>query len=136
MRKLFVILILALLVLTVYYHSKNSSKSDQGRNKNRQVMMMSKDSITTSERNLLVEAEGVLTVRAYCTGCHSEKLVAQNRATREGWESMIRWMQETQNLGDLGENERKILDYLAENYAPDKKGRREPLSVEWYILAD
>ncbi len=76
-------------------------------------------------------------VRANCTACHSGKLIAQNRATREGWLQMIRWMQETQGLWELGVNEPKILDYLAEHYAPEETGRRANIdmaAVEWYIL--
>ena len=83
-------------------------------------------------------AEGdYLLVKATCTGCHSSALVLQNRATREGWESMIRWMQETQKLWDLGENEDKILDYLATYYAPKESGRRPNLEIrdeDWYFL--
>ena len=74
-------------------------------------------------------------VIANCTSCHSAKMVTQNRATREGWKTMIRWMQETQNLWDLGENEDAILDYLAKYYAPEKQGRRQPLTdIVWYEL--
>lgn len=70
-----------------------------------------------------------------CTNCHSAKLIAQNKASKEGWKGMIRWMQKTQNLWDLGENEEKILEYLAKNYAPEKQGRRKPLTnIEWYEL--
>ena len=72
-----------------------------------------------------------------CTSCHSSKLVTQNRATRSGWETMIRWMQATQGLPDLGENEPVILDYLAKYYAPKAAGRRANLDIdeiEWYIL--
>ncbi|MFK7921575.1 MAG: monoheme cytochrome C [Bacteroidia bacterium] len=81
-------------------------------------------------------AEGdYLIVKATCTACHSAKLVTQNRATREGWEEMIRWMQRTQKLWDLGENEDPILDYLAAYYAPEDKGRRQNLVVEqWYDI--
>ena len=83
----------------------------------------------------LIQDSGVELVITTCTRCHSAKLVTQNRATREGWKSMIRWMQKTQNLWDLGENEDKILDYLAKNYAPEKAGRRANLeAVEWYSL--
>ena len=50
---------------------------------------------------------------------------------------MIRWMQETQNLWDLGTNEELILDYLAKHYAPDEAGRRPNLpSPTWYVLED
>ena len=74
-------------------------------------------------------------VKANCLGCHSSKLILQNRATREGWEEMIRWMQETQKLHDLGPMEDKILDYLASYYAPKKEGRRKTLEVEeWYVI--
>lgn len=83
----------------------------------------------------LVFDEGFVQVKASCTSCHSPKLITQNRADREGWKKMIVWMQETQNLWDLGPNEDVILDYLAKHYAPENKGRRANLSnVEWYDL--
>ncbi len=81
------------------------------------------------------EGEGLPLVIAHCTPCHSAELVTQNRMTREGWESTIRWMQETQNLWDLGENEAAILDYLATYYAPEEQGRRANLEdIDWYEL--
>lgn len=84
-----------------------------------------------------IEDEHKLLVVANCTGCHSGKLVTQNRATREGWTNMIRWMQRTQNLKDLGADEQKILDYLTKNYAPAEQGRRAGLVVEeWYKLGN
>ncbi len=82
-------------------------------------------------------AEGWEVVRGVCTACHSAKMVTQTKATREGWEQMIRWMQETQGLWDLGDQEKIILDYLAANYAPEEAGRRPNLDVEaieWYVL--
>lgn len=85
----------------------------------------------------LVYADGFEAVRKNCTGCHSGKLVTQNKATREGWEQTIRWMQATQGLWNLGDSEAQILDYLATHYAPEQTGRRSPLDVEaieWYIL--
>lgn len=86
-------------------------------------------------RTGFADGEGLMTVVANCTACHSAKLVTQNRMTREGWEQTIRWMQKTQNLWDLGPNEAVILDYLATHYAPEKKGRRQNLTdVEWYEL--
>lgn len=85
----------------------------------------------------LVAGEGLSLVIANCTGCHSAKLITQNRATKEGWVRVIRWMQETQNLWDLGENEEAIVSYLAKYYAPEEKGRRLPLTdIEWYELKE
>ncbi|PHI20996.1 hypothetical protein CEQ90_04735 [Lewinellaceae bacterium SD302] len=85
----------------------------------------------------LIYAEGYELVKANCTVCHSAKLVTQNRASRQGWAEMIDWMQRTQGLWELGANEPKILDYLAEHYAPEETGRRANLDVEaieWYVL--
>ena len=85
----------------------------------------------------LVYEDGFEEVRAICTSCHSAKLVTQNRATRDGWKEMIRWMQETQGLWELGPAEPKILDYLAKYYAPEAAGRLSNLDIaeiEWYIL--
>lgn len=83
----------------------------------------------------LIVDDGFVQVKASCTPCHSGKLITQNRATRKGWKKMIVWMQETQNLWDLGANEEIILDYLAKNYAPEDKGRRPNLTnIEWYSL--
>ena len=84
-----------------------------------------------------VDADGLTEVIQNCTNCHSAKLVTQNRMTKEGWVATIRWMQETQNLRDLGNNEEIIVNYLAANYAPDKKGRRDILTgIEWYALEE
>ena len=86
----------------------------------------------------LQEGEGLRIVKANCLGCHSEKLITQNRFTREGWHEKIVWMQQTQGLWDLGDNEPLILDYLAEHYAPQARAsRRPPLTdIEWYKLTD
>ena len=61
------------------------------------------DSIHTATG--FIQGEHLELVIANCTGCHSAKLIIQNRATEAGWKGMIKWMQRTQNLPDLGENE-------------------------------
>ena len=88
-------------------------------------------------RTGLVEAEGLMTVVNNCTNCHSAKLVTQNRMSTEGWNTTIKWMQETQNLWDLGGNQEIIVNYLVTNYPPIAKGRRMILTdIEWYELED
>ncbi len=88
-------------------------------------------------RTGLKEAEGLMTVVNNCTNCHSAQLVIQNRMNEERWIATIRWMQETQNLWDLGKNEEIIVNYLVTNYPPKKKGRREILTdIQWYELED
>jgi hypothetical protein len=83
----------------------------------------------------LVLAPGFQIVKNNCVRCHSPKLITTKRATREGWEATIRWMQLTQGLGDLGKEEAPILDYLAKHYAPSQQGRRPALKdITWYRL--
>jgi len=85
----------------------------------------------------LAAGKGLAEVRANCTNCHSAKLITQNRMTRDGWRQSIIWMQQTQGLWDLGEYQGIILDYLAENYAPQDSGRRRQLTLsesDWYKL--
>ena len=83
----------------------------------------------------LIEGEGLEEVVTNCTTCHSSKLIIQNRMTKEQWNATIRWMQETQGLWDLGDNQKIIVDYLTTNYPVLKKGRRAALTdIEWYSL--
>lgn len=87
----------------------------------------------------LIVGAGFELVRTHCTGCHSAKLVTQNRLSRDGWVSAIRWMQQTQGLWDLGPQENKILDYLHTHYGPVPGGRRQNLDLEnivWYRIKD
>ncbi|MEP2669643.1 MAG: cytochrome C [Cyclobacteriaceae bacterium] len=86
-------------------------------------------------RTGLVDAEGLMTVVNNCTYCHSAKIILQNRMNTERWNATIRWMQETQNLGDLGSNQEVIVNYLVTNYPPKMIGRREILTnIDWYEL--
>lgn len=86
-------------------------------------------------RTGFIDGEGLQLVINNCTTCHSAKLVTQNKMSKEQWKSTIRWMQETQNLWDLGVNEQPIVNYLATHYSPTEKGRRQNLTdIEWYEL--
>ena len=82
-----------------------------------------------------IDDEGLMTVVNNCTNCHSSKLVIQNRMNADRWNATIKWMQETQNLWQLGKNQKVIVDYLVKNYPPIDKGRREGLTkIAWYEL--
>lgn len=87
-------------------------------------------------RTGLIDAEGMTLVINNCTVCHSAKLVTQNRMNAERWNATIKWMQETQNLWDLGDNQEAIVKYLVTNYPPStSNGRRKQLTgIEWYDL--
>ena len=88
-------------------------------------------------RTGLKEGVGLMETVNNCTNCHSAKLVTQNRMDATRWAATIDWMQETQNLWDLGKNEEIIINYLVTNYPIKKKGRRAALeNIEWYDLED
>ncbi|MDH5366526.1 MAG: cytochrome C [Cyclobacteriaceae bacterium] len=136
------IIIFTLFLSTIYYYNdptlsllipkeeKNITSSKSVQQKNAGIIQ---DGIHLETG--LIEGEGLMLVVQNCTSCHSAKMITQNRANKEGWRSMIKWMQQTQNLWDLGENEEKIIDYLSTNYPPQKKGRRATLTnIEWYNL--
>lgn len=88
----------------------------------------------------LVIGDGFELVRTHCTGCHSARLVTQNKLNRVGWESAIRWMQQTQGLWALGQHEVKILDYLEKHYGPQQQAqRRQNLKLQdvvWYPIKE
>lgn len=76
----------------------------------------------------LVVAPGWELVRIHCGGCHSHKVVTNQRADRQSWLELIRWMQATQNLWQFDRaTEEGILDYLAANYPPQANRRRAPI---------
>tara|TARA_Y100001956_G_scaffold80268_1_gene95121 strand:- start:705 stop:1208 length:504 start_codon:yes stop_codon:yes gene_type:complete len=143
----FVILIPGVFLYFQYVAPANEAKLTKLKDAE-QAWAMNKDKVLAKEAEEKVEdgihlSTGLIADADYklviqnCTACHSAKLITQNRADKDGWLTMIRWMQAEQKLWDLGENEDKILEYLAKNYAPQEKGRRTPLKdVDWYVLED
>lgn len=88
-------------------------------------------------RTGFVDGKGLMETVNNCVSCHSSKLVIQNRMSKERWAATIDWMQETQNLWDLGDNEEIIINYLVTTYPLQKKGRRQAISnIEWYELVE
>ena len=70
-------------------------------------------------------------VRASCSHCHSTQLVIGQRGSAEQWLTMIRWMQDKQNLHNFAPSvEQKIINYLAENYPPKASQRRAALAPD------
>ena len=126
---------LALLGLVLYFEFNQEPEPVSKKENVEALDLTIEDGIHTDTG--LLAGDGLELVIKNCTNCHSSKLIIQNRATRDGWKNMIHWMQETQGLWPLRENEKPILDYLTKNYAPVKKGRRQNLtSVEWYEITE
>jgi hypothetical protein len=136
-RKTTNIFLIVFAVCTFFYGCSFQNKEEQlsEAHVGMDTVAIASDSID-QVTGLVVDEELPLVV-ANCTACHSAKLITQNRATREGWKNMVVWMQETQNLWDLGPHEDKILDYLARHYAPEQTGRRKNLeNIDWYDLKE
>ena len=128
---LVVTLILALTLYTLYFGEPEISFEPEVQDPHQGLEVV--DGIDL-ESGLMATGDYEL-VKKNCTPCHSGKLITQNKATREGWASMISWMQETQGLWDLGGNQDAILDYLESCYGPEHVGRRKNLEkIEWYEL--
>ena len=134
-RFLIVICVVALISAIVVFYVKEDGAADSYDD----LISQDPDRIENGihVRTGLIDAPGLTETVNNCTTCHSAKLVTQNRMNKERWHATIRWMQETQNLWDLGGQEEIIIDYLVTNYPPQKKGRRQTLSeVEWYTLEE
>ena len=71
---------------------------------------------------VLVAEEGAEETYAYCgVACHSERLVAQQGLTREGWEEVLEFMIEEQGMAPIeGPDYDRVLGYLSTHYGPDR----------------
>lgn len=72
----------------------------------------------------LIIADGFDQTKAHCTVCHSAKFITQTGKSEKNWIDSIRWMQNTQGLWDLGEDEKIVVGYLAKNYPETIVSRR------------
>lgn len=134
-NRLWGLLFALLMILIVGFIYNYYSSSDKNEATNEQTVDSTEFENGIHLATGFKQGDGLQEVIVSCTPCHSAKLVTQNRATKEGWIGIIRWMQATQNLWDLGENEDIIVDYLAKHYAPEETGRRKPLEeIDWYLL--
>jgi cytochrome c len=74
-----------------------------------------------AEFGVFFVASGVDEAHAYCTACHSERLVAQQGLDREDWVELIEWMVDEQGMAEIDEPDFSIvLDYLTVNYNTDR----------------
>jgi len=79
----------------------------------------------------LVDAPGSELVVQHCVACHGPRQFLQQRASRDTWRALIRWMQRDHGMAALDEAvEDRIVDYLATHYAPERAGRRQALPAE------
>lgn len=76
---------------------------------------------------VLVAAEGAEETHAYCTACHSERIVAQQGLTRTDWEELLEQMVDEHGMDPIEEPDRgRILAYLETHYGPDRPNFPQP----------
>ena len=70
---------------------------------------------------ILVAGEGAEETHAYCTACHSERIVAQQGLTRADWEELLEEMVEENGMNPIEEPDLgRVVSYLATHYGPDR----------------
>ncbi|MFT6558448.1 c-type cytochrome [Sneathiella sp.] len=79
------------------------------------------ESVSADEYGLLINKPGAEETFNYCTACHSERIVAQQGLTETGWEELLEWMVDEQEMEPIDEPDRSlIIKYLTENYNLDR----------------
>ncbi|MGF1527685.1 MAG: hypothetical protein ACFCBW_12965, partial [Candidatus Competibacterales bacterium] len=73
------------------------------------------------------EGPGRETVGYFCQACHSLALVKQQRLSRQGWDELLTWMTQKQNMAALqGERRELFLDYLSSHFGSQGAQTRQP----------
>ncbi|MEM8548094.1 MAG: DUF6265 family protein [Pseudomonadota bacterium] len=58
-------------------------------------------------------------VSGFCGACHSLSIVRQQRLDQEGWDKLLTWMSETQNMPALAPAlKADVVQYLAQHFGP------------------
>ena len=79
------------------------------------------------ELGILVDEEGAEETYAYCTACHSERIVAQQGLTRADWEELLEQMVDEHGMNPIEELALgRVLAYLATHYGPDRPNFPNP----------
>jgi len=75
----------------------------------------------SSGPGILVAGDGAAETYAFCIACHSERLVAQQGLTRQGWEEVIELMMEEHGMAPIQSPYlERVLAYLSTHYGPDR----------------
>ena len=102
--------------LIAYLNSK-SDKPIQLKATSKKKKTTSTTKKAASESNLLPPGEGRAETEAYCSPCHSLKIVVQQGLSKEDWDELLVWMVEEQEMEPIEAADRKkVIKYLAKNF--------------------
>lgn len=69
----------------------------------------------------LPPGEGRPVVYAYCTACHSTRIILQQGMSRSRWDQTLDWMVKEQGMPEPGPEAREVLlDYLAAQFPAEQ----------------
>lgn len=106
--------------LIAYMNSNSDTPIDLNHSDNAEAETNSSE-VSDAPFGVLVAGTGAEETYNYCIACHSEMIVAQQGLTRPQWEEMLEWMVEEQGMSEIEEPEYSlIMDYLSNNYGPDR----------------
>ena len=84
-------------------------------------------SARSPDLGVLVAGEGARETHAYCTACHSERIVAQQGLTRADWEELLEQMIEENGMTPIEEPDLgRVLAYLSAHYGTDRPNFPRP----------
>ncbi len=93
------------------------------------------DSNIIDEETGLIIDTNVELVKVNCTSCHSASLIIYTSVDSTQWHDIIKWMQKTQGLWDLGSNEKPIIEYLSKNYGiSHSQNQPDEFINTWYEI--
>jgi hypothetical protein len=76
----------------------------------------------------LPDGKGKDDVEAYCSACHSLRLVLQQRLKRSDWEEVLVTMVKEHGMSEIPPDDRAlVLDYLSEHLGLDRPPNAPPL---------
>ena len=80
-----------------------------------------------ADLGVLFAAEGAAVTHAYCTVCHSERIVAQQGLTRKDWVETLEYMVEEHGMAPIAAPDfDRIVEYLSTHYGPDRPNFPSP----------
>ncbi len=79
----------------------------------------------------LPPGEGRVEVFAWCSACHSTRIIIQQGLTKEDWDDLLVWMTEEQGMQEIETTMReKILNYLSEQFPPERPHYKSGIGIQ------
>ena len=109
------------------FASKGAAPGGAGAQRTDDTGVAAPQPIRPPDLGILVAGEGAEETYAYCTACHSERIVAQQGLARSDWEELLEQMIEENGMNPIEEPDLdRVLAYLTAHYGPDRPNFPKP----------